>query len=72
MVLSVGDDFLYLSPSFAVLEVKFRQMRIKECKAAGIRKITFSSCEYTNLPKLLPSIPSITQERCENSSQNSI
>ena len=47
-------------------------MRIKECKAAGIRKITFSSCEYTNLPKLLPSIPSITQERCENSSQNSI
>ena len=33
--MSVGEAFHYLSPSFAVLEVEFRQIRIKGYKAAG-------------------------------------
>ena len=35
MVMSVDEAFHYLSPSFAVLEVEFSQIRIEGYKAAG-------------------------------------
>ena len=54
MFMSVGEAFYYLNPSFAVLEVDFRQIRMKGYKAAG-NEINYVAYTSVLICHILPS-----------------